>query len=66
MAWNERLKQMRRLQAIHDNIDNDLAYLKEFSDLYSKDHAPLAGFAEAIAGVLIEVQTQVLKLREQL
>ena len=66
MAWTERHKQIRRLQAVHDNIDNDLTYLKEFSDLYKSNHKELAEYADAIAGLLILGQSEVLKLKEQL
>ncbi len=66
MSWKQRDKQIRRLQALHDNIDNDLQYLKDFSDLYKQDHLKLSLYAEAIAGMLIEVQGHTLKLKEQL
>lgn len=66
MAWTERLKQKRRLVAVCSNIDIDLGYLKEFSELYRAAHPLLADFAESIAGVLIQVQGQVKTLETNL
>lgn len=64
MAWKTRDDQKRKLAAISSNIDNHLLTLKNFIEMYEKDHAKLASYATAIATSLIETQTHIVTLKD--
>lgn len=66
MAWKERDRQLRRMEAIYSNLDTCLTYLKEFSDIYINQHPAHAEFADNLSAVLITAQEMVTMLKDEL